>query len=73
MEHKHTPGPALMRAARMACEIVAAGPFSPIVIQPYGPLIGGECGFVLGRPIECGGGHGITWTHRATKTAGDPA
>lgn len=61
-----TPAPALVRQARMECNAVAVGPFTPIVLQPY-ELFGGEHGYALGYPSETVSGHGcIVWTHRAT-------
>ena len=65
MSAQHTPGPVLMRLARMDCEAVAEGQFTPIVLERY-EFIGGERGVTLGYPSETGSGHGcIVWTHRA--------
>ena len=63
---QHTPGSVLIRRARLECEAIAIGPFTPIVLQPYGPWIGGERGMLLGYPSEAVSGHGcIVWNHRA--------
>lgn len=62
---KFTPGTLLMQRARMACEAVAAGPFTPLVLKRYGPLIGGECGICLGYPSETVEGRGcLVWDHK---------
>lgn len=63
-----TPAIVLMRQAQMACAAVAAGPFTPIVIERY-EHIGGERGYRLGRPTQTQSGRGgICWTqHRGRK------
>jgi hypothetical protein len=61
---KHTPGPTLIHRARMDCAVVAEGPFTPLVFERY-EYIGGERGWLLGYPIECGAGSGICWSDQA--------
>lgn len=53
-----------MQRARAECQAVALGPFTPVVFERY-EYIGGERGWRLGYPIECGGGPGIAWSDRS--------
>lgn len=64
----HTPGRVLIQRARMACQEVAQGPFTPLAFVHY-ESIGGERGWLLGYPIECGGGPGICWSDRSPSIA----
>lgn len=58
----------MMMASRMHCIAVAEGDFTPIVIQPYGPLIGGETGFCIGYPSKTESGRScIIWAHTPNK------
>ena len=61
-----TPGTTLMRLARMDCDAVAHGPYTPLVFKPY-EFIGGERGILLGYPshTKCGAPM-IVWDHKAT-------
>jgi len=62
---KHPPGPTLMQRARSACEAVASGPFTPIVLERY-EWIGGERGWSLGYQSSTRDGWAcIVWTNRA--------
>lgn len=69
MSGQHTPAPVAMRRARLDCEAVAVGPFTPIVLERY-TFIGGERGVRLGMPTQTEDGRGaIIWTHKATGEA----
>ncbi len=54
----------LIREARDSLRDVAAGEFTPIVLEAY-EHIGGERGYLLGYPSETQDGHScMIWTHR---------
>lgn len=54
-------GKTLMQMARLACEQVASGPFTPLVFERY-EYFGGECGWRLGYPSTTLAGLGcIVW------------
>ena len=56
----------LMSDARYACMAVAAGPYTPVVFEPY-EHIGGERGVLLGYQSETQDGRGcIVWTSKPT-------
>lgn len=68
MSAQHTPGPTLIQRARSACEAIASGPFTPIVLERY-EWIGGERGVRLGYQSNTASGWAsIVWTHRAAIT-----
>lgn len=61
------PAQTLIRMARLVCEAVAVGPFTPIVLQRY-EFIGGERGFQLGYPSSTVDGRGcVVWSHKESK------
>jgi hypothetical protein len=65
-------GRQLMVESRMHCLSVAEGDFTPIVIERYGPLFGGEIGFTVGYPSKTVTGHGcIIWDHHPSTGADD--
>lgn len=61
-------GQQMMAESRVHCMRIAEGEFSPVVIQPYGPLIGGETGFCIGYVSQTETGRScIVWLHKPTK------
>lgn len=62
-------GQRLMMEAKIECQRVAEGSFTPVVFERY-ELIGGEKGICWGYPSETVNGRGcIIWTHSSFKRA----
>jgi hypothetical protein len=56
------PAQTLMRLARAACEAIAEGPFTPIILERY-EFIGGERGTLLGHEsLTATGSRCMIWT-----------